>query len=76
MTWLQWYVFEPFCIFLGKEKGYVLNEYKHNFSPLPGATCKVISIAFTVASFFLYKPPPVQTSDSQKNIETETSVQL
>nr|XP_056704794.1 solute carrier organic anion transporter family member 4C1 [Euleptes europaea] len=39
------------------------------------ATCKVISIAFTVASFFLYKPPPVQTS-SQKTIEIETSVQL
>ncbi|XP_015274452.1 PREDICTED: solute carrier organic anion transporter family member 4C1 [Gekko japonicus] len=40
------------------------------------ATCKVIAIAFTITAFVLYKPPPVQTSASQKTIETETSVQL
>ncbi|XP_060091623.1 solute carrier organic anion transporter family member 4C1 [Heteronotia binoei] len=40
------------------------------------ATCKVISITFTAIAYVLYKPPPVQTSASQKNIETETSVQL
>lgn len=63
-------------ISVGKRKGHILNEFKYTFILLSGAACKVISIAFTAIAFFLYNPPPVQAPASQKNPETELSVQL